>query len=66
MIKLLVEDYCHECPEFYPEKVGGDALYSEANLVHITDIIVKCDNYDKCCIIKEHLDKQSGERRRKL
>lgn len=58
MIKLLVEDYCHTCPEFYPEKIGGEALYSYDDLIHISDIIVKCDNYDKCCIIKKHLEKQ--------
>ena len=58
MIKLLVEDYCHECPEFYPEKHGGEILYAEADRVHITDTIIRCDNYDKCCLIKKHLEKQ--------
>lgn len=58
MIKLLVEDYCHECPEFYPEKIGGDAFYSEDDLVYISDVIIRCDNYERCCIIKKHLEAQ--------
>ena len=58
MIKLLVEEYCHECPEFYPEKVGGEAFYGDNELIYMSDTIVRCDNYKKCGIIKKHQEKQ--------
>lgn len=46
MIKLLVEDYCHECPEFYPEKTGGEAYYASYQLVYLNDCIITCNELD--------------------
>lgn len=57
MIKLNVEEYCHTCPEFYPEKVGGEVYYAEGEVIYINDTFVRCDNYDKCQRIKKHLEK---------
>lgn len=58
MIKLLVEDYCHECPEFYPEKIGGEAYYAGDQLMHLNDCVVTCNEHDRCQRIKKHLEKQ--------
>ena len=57
MIKLLVEDYCHNCPEFYPEKVGGEVLYANGDIVGVSTTFIMCDNYEKCQRIKQHLEK---------
>lgn len=59
MIKLLVESYCHECPEFEPVKVGGRAyLDINGEIVYLEDIKVMCEHKTRCCMIKEHLEKQ--------
>lgn len=58
MIKLLIEDYCHECPEFEPVKVGGHAFYNlDGNVVHLEDTKVMCEHVDRCNMIKKHLEK---------
>ena len=58
MIKLLVEDYCHECPEFYPEKIGGEVLYANGDVVTVGTTFVVCDDREKCQRIKKHLEEQ--------
>ena len=58
MIKLLVESYCHGCPEFYPEKQGGEAYYGNGEIVHLNDIVIKCSEHDRCQRIKKHLEAQ--------
>ena len=57
MIKLLVEDYCHECSEFEPVKVGGRAyLDIDGNVVYLEDIKVMCEHDARCHRIKKHLE----------
>ena len=58
MIKLLVEDYCHECLEFEPIKVGGHAYYDlDGNIVYLEDTKVMCEHDTRCHRIKKHLEK---------
>lgn len=60
MIKLLIEDYCHECPEFEPIKVGGHAYLAidGGDVVHLEDTKVMCEHATMCHRIKKHLEEK--------
>lgn len=59
MIKLLVEDYCHGCPEFEPVKVGGRAyLDINGEIVYLEDTKVMCEHDTRCQRIKKHSEAQ--------
>ena len=51
MIKLDVEEYCHDCPFFEAVNAGGIETYyageEEKNYIY-GDIIVQCKNKAKC------------------
>ena len=51
MIKLDVEEYCHDCPFFEAVTVGEVGTYyagQEKKIYIYGDIIVQCENKDKC------------------
>ena len=51
MIKLDVEEYCHNCPYFEAINVGGVESYwtDDGEQIYLYgDIIVQCKNKDKC------------------
>ena len=51
MIKLDVEEYCHNCPYFESVNVGGVESYwtdDEEQIYLYGDITVQCKNKDKC------------------
>ena len=58
MIKLGVEEYCHNCTEFYPE-FDENVLRDYYGSVYIanTDRYVVCKNEKLCRHIKDHLMK---------
>lgn len=51
MISLDIQDYCHNCPNFEPEKVVIKAL-SE------TYTFVQCENKGRCMAIAERIRKE--------
>lgn len=59
MIKLLVEDYCHECPEFYPEKIYDSDAYREfgPNVGNMYDTYVACEYRKRCRTIAKYMEK---------
>lgn len=71
MIKLEVEPYCHECPDFDPDlqrpeqevinyrEPGSKRLIS---YVRISDTIVRCKNRIRCQKIQEYLEKQKNSK----
>jgi hypothetical protein len=48
MIKLDIQDYCHNCPDFEPEKVVIKT-FSEVYT------FVQCENIGKCGAIAERI-----------
>ena len=59
MIKLNIEEYCHNCEDFEPtcEKIFGRTLIGPI----MFDQIVTCVNKNKCRCIHTHI-KQSFEK----
>jgi len=58
MIKLDVDDYCHDCPEFEPEL---ERLYIEdINFDRHVDTRITCDNQHKCRHIMRYLKALDG------
>lgn len=55
MIKLNIEDYCQDCPEF---EACGDKLYAD-NLS--TDTFIYCEHKFICRRIHDHLLKKLKE-----
>ena len=63
MIRLVVEDYCHECRTFEAE-VHGPSRYVDAsgNDVIQTNTVVMCANHKRCESIKRYVEKQLKEK----
>ena len=60
MIKLDVENYCHNCPDFEAE-VSKNAMYydgSPETFFCIGDTIVRCENRHLCERLKKRLEEK--------
>lgn len=71
MIKLEVEPYCHECPDFDPDlqRPEQEVLYSRepgsgrpTSYVRISDTIVRCKYRIRCQKIQEYLGNQKNSK----
>lgn len=51
MIKLDIQEYCHNCPDFEPEKVVIKTFGEKFTFVH-------CENRGKCINIAAHIKKE--------
>ena len=64
MIKIKVEDYCHNCPEFSPYigafGNGGMMLFGET-LTDFGDTVVHCENEHRCRVMMEYLKSKISE-----
>lgn len=49
MIRLLVDEYCHNCPNFEPYAMRASSLDG------FIDTRVVCEYHDKCKSIKKYL-----------
>lgn len=61
MIRLYVQNYCHDCPEFEPD-VEKDTIYSENYLMgkrttH-TQTDIYCKHRDRCASMVEFLEER--------
>ena len=60
MIRLEIEEYCHECLDFNPNVIPG---HREPNGYgsgyFMTDTIVECKNRNRCVGIKRYLERQT-------
>ena len=63
MIRLEVEDYCHECRAFQPD-VEESVVYSDVfgNEVVKTDTVVRCKTRKLCKRLVEYLKSRLNER----
>ena len=58
MIKLAIEDYCHNCNNFKPEITVG-RWYDGG-----TDTVILCEHKDVCDNIKWHIENGRKEHER--
>lgn len=58
MIKLDIQDYCHTCPNFEPEKV---VISSLAEIF----TFVQCEHKGRCINIAAHIKKELSEKESK-
>lgn len=57
-IRLEVEPYCQDCPEFEVDVQSPTSYYSNHELYMRTgDTVIRCKNKAVCNRIKEHLEK---------
>lgn len=62
MIKLEVEDYCHNCPHFESDVETATCLYTDGSTEPciIGDTIIRCAHKHICeCVKKTHTEVQS-------
>ena len=60
MIRLEVEEYCHQCLDFHPDVIEPTRAYSldDEKNSH-TDTIIMCKYRKRCAGIKRYLEQQS-------
>lgn len=66
MIKLKVEEYCHDCPDFEADVVKTDKVcvsnydWLTDSRVELTRVetIVTCSHANRCRAVKRYLEKQ--------
>jgi hypothetical protein len=57
-VKLLVEDYCHNCPHFSPCAVDR-RHYDEIHICN-HEVCVTCQFAEHCGYLMNHLSKKDG------
>ena len=67
MIKLDVQEYCHECPYFDAKVTGGPSLFysTDGEVVEIimADAVIRCTRAEKCAwVVEEALRLKEEER----
>lgn len=60
MIKLLVEDYCQNCPKFEPECKTLEYSVDRVNFVY--DHIIRCGNRSACGLIQKYLESRKEKK----
>ena len=60
MIELLVEPYCHDCPEFEAKVAHKNIPLTNTNRVLVKHI-VHCEHYVKCDKMYKYLKKKASE-----
>ena len=48
MIKLDVQDYCHDCPYFEVEVASSSMFYANDTRMNPTDTVVRCTRGKSC------------------
>lgn len=59
MIKIKVEEYCNDCPEFEPEAIKPQPIYDSINnyVGMLGPMLVVCAYRNKYCRFMEYLQK---------
>lgn len=58
MIKLDVQEYCHECANFTADVKEPEKYYTGLNIVEMTDTLVRCEYRELCENLVRYLRKQ--------
>lgn len=60
MIRVDVEDYCHQCLDFHPDVIPPVKNWSlDGDERTIGDTIIKCEYRRRCSGIMRYLEKQA-------
>lgn len=67
MIKLVVQPYCHSCPDFEPHAEKPILLYDSSGDLYDTlgDTVIFCKHRDRCRRMMEHLKAELEEHKEK-
>lgn len=60
MIRLNVEDYCHNCLDFSPDVIKAERIII-GDETSYSDTIVQCEYRKRCQAIKRYLEHQTKE-----
>lgn len=62
MIKLEVEEYCHECPRFEADVENPMVIYNPfGEEAFVGDTFIRCINREKCKTLFKYANKRSGD-----
>lgn len=56
MIRLKVEEYCHDCRHFVPE-LDTNSIFENGYYV-TTDTTIRCEFWDRCAVIARHMEEK--------
>lgn len=59
MIKIDVEDYCHQCQDFHPDAVQATKVMSANGEYILTDTLVRCEYRKRCASLMRYLSNQN-------
>jgi hypothetical protein len=60
MIRVDVEEYCHECLDFNPDVSKAERV-TLGDEMSYTDTIIRCKYRKRCCGIRRFLEHQMKE-----
>lgn len=63
MIKLDIDEYCHNCPEFESD-VKKDVIHCrnlDFNKASIVNTIITCEHRERCRAIKKFLEEEKNK-----
>lgn len=58
MIRVNVEEYCHQCLDFYPNVIPARRIEMPDGELHLGDTIIQCEHRKRCAGIKRYLEQQ--------
>ena len=60
MIKLEVEEYCQNCPEFKPKTTNGSYFFGfgTEDITHVSKFNITCKHAERCKAIRSYLNDQ--------
>lgn len=59
MIKIDVEDYCHQCQDFHPDVIPAYKVTIGNDEVILTDTLVKCEYRKRCASMMRYLTQKN-------
>ena len=62
MIRISVEEYCHQCQDFVPDVIPPERAFAvDGDEIIQTDTIVQCKYRKRCMAITKYLIRQAKE-----
>ena len=62
MIRLNVEEYCHQCLDFSPDVTDPERVFSQdGKTIMQSDTIIQCAHRRRCEAIKKYLIRQAKD-----
>lgn len=58
MIRIDVEDYCHQCMDFHPDVIPPTKYWVGNEQDSVGDTIIKCEYRKRCAGIMRYLEKK--------